>query len=166
MMGVVKTWLLGIVLTAFAAGLARQMAPKGREQTMVRLVGGLLLTLVILRPLGRIDWDAVALPAGNFSGQEQVQQRYEEQLSEFSTIIAEKTAAYIWDKAQALGLTCRVSVLVETGENGIPLPEQVTIHGAYSAELAVWLDEKVGLPADKQIWLEEDEWTTSKKNES
>ena len=32
-----KQWLLGIVLTAFAGGLARQLAPSGREQAMVRL---------------------------------------------------------------------------------------------------------------------------------
>lgn len=45
-----RSWLLGIVLTSLAAGLARQLAPKGREQAMVRLVGGLLLALAILRP--------------------------------------------------------------------------------------------------------------------
>ena len=32
-----KAWLLGIVLTAFASALARQLAPGGREQAMVRL---------------------------------------------------------------------------------------------------------------------------------
>ena len=166
MMGMVKTWLLGIVLAAFAASLARQMAPKGREQTLVRLTGGLLLILAILRPLGNIDWDRSVIPAGGFSAEIQAQRWREEQLSEFSAIIAEKTVAYIWDKAQALGLNCRITVLTEAGDSGIPLPARVTIHGAYHAGLSVWLDEEVGLPADKQIWLEEDEWTTSKKNES
>ena len=40
-----RAWLLGIVLTAFASGLARQLAPQGREQAMVRLAGGLLLLI-------------------------------------------------------------------------------------------------------------------------
>ena len=42
-----REWLLGIVLTAFAGGLARQLAPRGREQAMVRLVSGLLLALAL-----------------------------------------------------------------------------------------------------------------------
>ena len=61
-----RSWLLGIVLTAFASGLARQLAPQGREQAMVRLAGGLLLTLAILRPLAGMDWQGPALEAGSF----------------------------------------------------------------------------------------------------
>ena len=49
------------MLTAFASGLARQLAPQGREQAMVRLAGGLLLTLAILRPLAGMDWQGPAL---------------------------------------------------------------------------------------------------------
>ena len=165
MMSMIKTWLLGIVLAAFAAALACRIAQKGRQQTMVRLTGGLLLILAMLRPLAAVDWSSASLPVGGFSAEAQEQPWYEQQLSEFSAIIAEKTAAYIWDKAQALGVNCRVSVSVEVGESGVPLPVGVTIRGAYHAGLSVWLEEEMGLPADKQIWLEEDEWTTSKKNE-
>ena len=56
-----KSWLLGIVLTSLAAGLARQLAPKGREQAMVRLVGGLLLTLALL--IG-VVWSIVTIFIG------------------------------------------------------------------------------------------------------
>ena len=163
-MTMIKTWLLSIVLTAFASSLARQMAPKGRGQTMVRLAGGMLLLLAVVRPLSGLDLSMVSMPTSNFALQKS--DWVQEQFSEFSSIIAEKTAAYIWDKAQALGLNCRVSVSVEAGESGIPLPVAVTIRSAYHAGLSAWLDMELGLPADKQIWLEEDEWTTTKKNES
>ena len=56
-----KSWLLGIVLTSLAAGLARQLAPKGREQAVVRLVGGLLMALAILRPLAGGAWEGLEL---------------------------------------------------------------------------------------------------------
>jgi len=59
-----RSWLLGIVLTSLAAGLARQLAPKGREQAMVRLVGGLLLALAILRPLAGGRWEGLELEIG------------------------------------------------------------------------------------------------------
>ena len=80
MMEGLRQWLLGIVLTAFAAGLARQLAPDGREQAAVRLVGGLLLVLAILRPLGSWDWKGLSLEAGSFR-QETLRQteKYEEE---------------------------------------------------------------------------------------
>ena len=107
-----KQWLLGIVLTAFAGGLARQLAPSGREQAMVRLVGGLLLTLAILRPLAGLDWEGPALEAGSFQSRtaEQAEIYRKNQQEALAAIIAEKTGAYIWDKANQLGLACQVTV--------------------------------------------------------
>ena len=55
-----RQWLLGVVLTAFAGGLARQLAPKGRERALVGLVCGLLLTLALLEPLAELEWAAAA----------------------------------------------------------------------------------------------------------
>ena len=52
------------------------------------------------------------------------------------------------------------------GEGGIPLPESVTVRGRYSGELARWLEEEVGIPAEKQIWLEEETWQKRKESES
>lgn len=166
-MGPVKQWLLGIVLTAFAVGLARQLAPKGREAAMVRMVGGLLLVLAILRPLSAWGRQSIALPVGSFSSeiQEQTERYRENQIVALDTLIEEKTAAYIWDKASGLGISCRVSVRAEAGESGIPLPVEVTVVGTYSEPLAAWLEEEMGLGAEKQIWLEEGEWIKGKENE-
>lgn len=163
-----RSWLLGIVLTSLAAGLARQLAPKGREQAMVRLVGGLLLALAILRPLAGGNWEGLELETGGLTLQsEALTDAYRKNQQEaLSAIIAEKTEAYIWDKANQLGLVCTVTVTVSPGENGIPLPEGVAIRGTYSGELARWLEEEVGIPAEKQIWLEEEAWQKRKESES
>ena len=94
----IKTWLLGIVLTAFAGELARQLAPGGKEQAFVRFTAGLLLVLAVLRPLASLpqrrleleravpweDWEA---------GEEDYQKDWQEALS---SVIEEKTEAYIW----------------------------------------------------------------------
>lgn len=147
--------MLGVVLTAFAAGLARQLAPKGREQALVRLVGGLLLTLALLRPLADVPWGNLALEAGSFQSQDQAEEYRQAQTEALAVVIAEKTEAYIWDKASDLGLACQVTVTTAPGESGIPLPDTVTIRGAYSADLAACIAEEVGIPAEKQFWLEE-----------
>ena len=161
-----KSWLLGIVLTSLAAGLARQLAPKGREQAMVRLAGGLLLALAILRPLADGSWEGLDLETGSLTLQEEeLADTYRKNQQEtLSAIIAEKTEAYIWDKANRLGLDCAVSVTAAAGESGIPLPDTVTIRGDYSEALAVCIEEEVGIPAEKQFWLEEKAWTET--NES
>lgn len=167
-MGPVRQWLLGVVLTAFAAALARQLAPEGKESAAVRLVGGLLLILALLRPLAGAEWSSAALEAGSFRLQTEEQARAyrEKQIEALSAVIAEKTETYIWDKAYQLGLDVTASVTVAAGESGIPLPDTVTILGPYSPALAACIEEEVGLPAEKQIWLEETTWTEKKESES
>lgn len=158
-----KAWLLGIVLTALAGSLARQIAPKGKEQAAVRLVSGLLLALAILRPLAGTDWAGLELPAPPQGQAEEAAALYRKnQQQEFAAIIAAKTEAYICDKANQLGLDCTAAVTVAAGESGIPLPEAASIHGPYNAALAACIEEEVGIPAEKQIWLEEEAWQETK----
>lgn len=166
-MGPLRRWLLGVVLTAFAAGLAEKLSPAGRERAVVRLVGGLLLICAILRPLTGVRWEGVALETGNFSRQaaEQAAAYEKDQLDTLSAIIVEKTETYIWDKAYELGLDCAVSVKAAVGETGIPLPDSVTIAGPYNADLAACIEEEVGIPAEKQIWMEESAWSGMREKE-
>ena len=154
-----RQWLLGIVFTAFAAGLARQLAPEGREQAAVRLAGGLLMLLAVLGPLAGGDWGDLALPAGAFQASEVAEDYEAQRTAALGAVIAEKTAAYIWDKADALGVACTVEVMVAPGESGIPLPDTVILTGPYSETLAALIQEEVGIPADKQIWREESVWS-------
>lgn len=155
----VRQWLLGVVLASFAGGVALQLAPKGREQGLVRLVCGLLLTVALLGPLARPEW---AEPEWTFDldSPEQTAERYRKDRQDaLSAVIAEKTEAYILDKADRLGLQCTVRVAVAAGENDIPLPDTVTITGSRSEALAACIEEEVGIPPEKQIWLEERTWT-------
>lgn len=156
-MAAVKSWLLGVILTALAAGLARQLAPQGREQAVVRLAGGLLLVLALLRPIAALQGaELPALEAGSFSArtEEQARAYRQEQTDTLSAIIAERLEAYIWDKGCELGLELTVTVTCADGEDGVPLPDTVTVAGPYSEALSAWLTEEVGIPAEKQIWLE------------
>jgi stage III sporulation protein AF len=151
-MTALKKWLLGVVLTALAAGLARQLAPKGRDQGVVRLVGGLLLTLALLRPLTSLSWSGVAVETFGAELETRTEELKNEQVEALSQVIEQRTAAYIWDKASQLGLDCQVTVTAQVGESGIPLPASVTVTGAYSQALAEWIEEEVGIPTLQQTW--------------
>ena len=154
-----RQWLLGVVLTAFAGGLARQLAPKGRERALVGLVCGLLLTLALLEPLAELEWAAAARDWPGPAQAALAESYRQEGQAALSAVIAEKTEAYILDKADRLGLRCAVEVAVSAGESGIPLPDAVTIRGGHSAALAPCIEEGGGVPPEKQIWLEEETWT-------
>ena len=164
MMENLRQWLLGIVLVSFAVGTVIQLVPKGKEQGAVRLVGGLLMALALLRPLGSISWELPSVAAGIFgdSLRTQTEEHREMQQKELCAIIAERLETYIWDKATELGLDCAVTVGVRVTESGIPLPDTVMFDIPRHPALAVWLEEVVGLPAEKQIWQEGSAWTTEK----
>ena len=68
--------------------------------------------------------------------------------------IAERTAAYISDKADALGLKVAVRVEATTGPDGVSLPEKVELTGPYSRELADFMTRELGIPAERQVWHE------------
>ena len=154
-------WLTGVVLTAFAGSLARSPAPKGRGEAAVRLASGLLLALAVLQPLGSLAGASADLGLADLTrdAQEQAERWRGENQAALSAIIEERCASYIWDKADRLGLACRVSVRCAPGEGGVPLPDTVTVAGPYSEALSAWIQEEVGIPAEKQIWLEEDTWS-------
>lgn len=159
-----RSWLLGIVLTSLAGGLARQLAPQGKEQAMVRLAGGLLLTLAILRPLAGQEWTGAPLALENLEWQMEAEAYRKNQREELSAIIEEKAEAYIWDKANRLGLACTVEVTAAA--KGTPLPAAAVIRGPYSEALERCIEEEVGIPAEKLIWLEDEQWQTRKESES
>ncbi len=166
MMDALRSWLLGVVFTAFATGLAVELIPKGRERALVKMICGMLMALAMLRPLGAVQWEKDTIPAGNFTRRTQQQAEYyrTEQEKTLSAIIAERTETYIWDKAREMGLECTVRVIVSVGESSVPLPETVELDAVYDPALAVWIEEVVGIPAEKQIWLEEYEWGRKTEN--
>lgn len=156
-----KNWLLGVILTAFASAMARQMTPKGKEQAVVRWVSGLLMILALLRPLVHVSWEGIPLAVGSIQSQtDDVAEEYRQtQKDQLSGIIAEQTEAYICNKAQALGFFVEAQVTVAVGDNTLPLPDRAVLTGPYKEELATWIAEEVGIPAERQIWLEESTWT-------
>lgn len=129
----VRSWLLSIVCAAVIAALANTLCPEGPPKKLTRLSGGLLLLLVVLAPVRRLEGEDMAAAMAKYQlwpeGAVQAMAQEDQELRK--AIIARQTAAYISDKAAALGIwepqvwvSCRL-----TGD-GFPAPASVTVRGS------------------------------------
>ena len=76
--------------------------------------------------------------------------------AEFAALIADKTAAYIASKGDALGLDCTPQVETQPRE-GVPYPSAVTLDIPEDAALAAWISEELAIDRAHQYWREADE---------
>jgi len=162
MMAAVRTWLMGVVLTAFAVSLARQLTPGQREKRLVAFAGGLLLLLALFRPLACLDMSETAIPA--FGSQEATEELRRQQTQALAAIIAERTGAYISDKSRELGGAVDARVETAAGESGIPLPWAVELWGEFDPRLRDWIARELAIPFHRQNWLEGEKWTENRES--
>ena len=96
-----KEWLMGVVAAALAVALAQALTPEGTVKKVGRLVGGLVLLLAVVGPLGRLDPEDLAVTAAAYAPLEaEAGERSGEEV--MKTLIARKAGAYIEDKGTAL----------------------------------------------------------------
>ena len=156
MMEHVRQWLSSIVVVSLLLSVAQTLVPEGSIRRMASFVGGLILLAALLRPLLGADQERLRL---DLNGYEQALQEAQEELAasgetELAERIEERTAAYISDKADALGLEVVIRVEASAGPDGISLPEKVELTGPYSRELADFMTRELGIPAERQVWHE------------
>ena len=151
-----RQWLLGIVACALLVSFAEQLTPSGALRKLVRFTGGLLLMLCILQPVTQVDLTDITFDPGAYEEavaavRLELSDEYETALSDG---IAERTGAYIEDKAAQLGLTVRAVVETETVSD-TPIPVAVTLYGEENAALADYIATQLGIAKEKQVWKEE-----------
>lgn len=158
MIGAVRSWLTSIAAVTLLLTVVQTLVPEGTLRRITGFTGGLLLLAALLQPALRTDLGRLRL---DFSDYEEAIETRAAELDaagkeELAAIIAGRTAAYISDKADALGLG-RVEARVETepGAGGeTPLPVSAVLTGPYSQALADWIAAELGIPAERQVWHE------------
>lgn len=150
----VRGYIFRVVVAAIITGVVSSLSQNSRFRPVLRLVCGMFLSLVVLRPLSggipelTLNWtenttlEAAALAqAGGHAAQ-----------SAMEDIITEELEAYILDKAADLN----TSVEVEVQLNDDLLPMSVQVKGAVTAsakrELEKLLEEELGIPKENQAW--------------
>ncbi|MBR3978890.1 MAG: hypothetical protein IKJ94_04625 [Oscillospiraceae bacterium] len=156
-MELVRQYLMSLVAASIIVGIVTSVVRmKGGNNSVIRLVCGIFLALVMLRPVLKLEIrdymrfykdvsldSSYAVDAGKNIARD-----------EMHKIIKENLEAYILDKASALQLDVDVNVYLT--EDLPPAPDSVTIQGAVSPYnkqvLQSFLAEEIGIPKEQQIW--------------
>lgn len=156
MIGALREWLTSIVVVTLLLSVAQALVPEGSIRRVASFTGGLILLLAMLRPVLGADLERLRLDLDGYGqelrkAQEELAASYDTGLAER---IAQRTAAYISDKADALGLEVEVRIETAPGEDGVSLPVKAEVTGPYSQELADFMARELGIPAERQVWHE------------
>jgi Stage III sporulation protein AF (Spore_III_AF). len=153
-MAAVRTWLTGVVAASLLISAAESLIPPGTLRKIASLTGGLILLLVLVRPLAHLDAGEYKLNLDAYSNavEDRRQELEKADRSELEKLIAEKSEAYISDRAAALGISCTAEVTTKTGTDGMPYPAGAELSCAYSPELAALMEQELGIPRERQAY--------------
>lgn len=153
MVEILRGWLMGLVAAALILTVLRALMPKGSIRPVARVTAGLVLLLVLLRPLAGLGGGSLRVRYDEL--EREITARIEDYQTlhenELESIIADSTAAYISEQAAHLGLTCRAEVRCEV-RDGTPQPASAAMDIPYDAQLAAAIADDLGIPAEKQSW--------------
>ena len=156
MMDTLRSFVSAFVAVTLLLSLVQAMIPEGGIRRIASFTGGLILLAVLLRPLLDLDMLRLRLEWEDLreSMWEQQANLEEETCSALAECIAEKTAAYISDKAAEMGLGAVPRVGTISREDGVILPYRVELSIPYSSALASVIERELGIPAERQVWDE------------
>jgi stage III sporulation protein AF len=157
-MELVRTWIVSVVTVSMLLNLVRLLTPKGSVQKIASFTGGLILLLALLQPLAKAELSKLVTDVGTYSEAVELRQKelVGEKENQLRQRIEERTAAYISDKAKTLGTEVSAEVKTAPSPEGIPVPVEAEIAGAYTRELAEYIEQDLGIPAERQVWCEDE----------
>jgi stage III sporulation protein AF len=161
MTGSVGQWVLALVAVALVVALLDALTPEGSARRVMRLAGGLLLLVIMLRPLNALvglDFSALVEEfAQQDNGQETDLEDTNRALLESLTV--QSTQAYIQRQGALLGVECRATVTCQWQED-LPVPWEVELMGHWTEEsqtsLSARIAEDLGISAEHQSYKEGD----------
>jgi stage III sporulation protein AF len=157
----VREWIIGITTVSVLLSAAKALIPKGSIKQVGEFACGLLLFLAISAAVLKLDAGEMSLALTELrlaeSGSTQLMEI--ENINLVKEIIAEKTAAYISDKATELGMDCTVEVTYQYSDDGMAYPESVRIKGAWDhtqqQALSDFIESNLAVSKDNQTYERE-----------
>ena len=149
-----RQYAISVVSVAILCSVLTRIAPQNSEKNLMRLISGLILTIVVIRPVSRIQLPSmqeISIPkdaAANIAVEEG-KELAEESMND---IIKRTCEAYILNKATALGADVHVSVSVNSQH--IPFAARITgdVTSEIRKQLAQTLETDLGITKENQLW--------------
>ena len=150
-------YILSVTAAAVIVSIGASLfSEKSAAGTIVRMVGGLFLTFIMLSPVTDWNFESVSAFAHAYAAVGEEAAGKGRELAEEKTreIITDKTCAYILDKAETLRAQLTVQVILSDEE--LPVPERIYLTGQASpyarSMLQRLIEEELGVPKERQIW--------------
>lgn len=149
-----RQYAVSVVAAAIICSILTRLASQDTAKGLIRLLCGLVLTIVVIRPIVRMEFPAVkeiTLPPLP-DAENAVEEGTELAKESMDGIIKSTCEAYILNKANELGANIQVSVSV----NAQHIPFAVKITGEVTSDvrkqLERTLEEDLGITKEHQSW--------------
>lgn len=155
-----REWLLTLSGAAAVCMLALTLCPEGRVRRVLRLICGAVMAITLLSPLREFDMDAYGASLARYRDEAAAAVAVAGETGDRlnRTIIERECAAYILDKADALGMTGASASVLAVWNEGCWRPDQAEITAAATdaqrASLTAEIEAELGIPATRQYWKE------------
>ena len=157
-MEALRQYILSITVAAMACGLVLSIVPGGQFRGILKLICGVFLTLMVMKPLTILDPERIfSRFSGQWEAQGEAAAAFGEEVARdaMALYIKREAEAYILDKAGSLGIDVQADVTVSSED--IPLPERVTICGNIPdptrLDLERIIQENLGIAKEDQHWI-------------
>lgn len=152
-----QTYIMSVIAAAVLCAVSLGLAGRsGAGASVLRLVCGVIMAAVILKPLGTVPLPDLSVYFEDLEAQAQaaVSLGTEKTYEELSASIRQQTRTYIQNKAIELGAELEITVELDDGQ--VPVPVSVTLSGTISptakAALSELLCDELGIGKEDQIW--------------
>ena len=156
MIEAVREWIQSIVMVAMLLSVGQAMIPEGQIRKIFSFTGGLVLIVVLMQPVLGLEVGVLMEPLEEYEQQVSAQTEEIEKTvrAEQEAIIEQKLEAYISDKTDTLEEGGTVRIRSETAEDGTVILSAELV-GQPSESLAEYLEQELGIPRERQVWIHE-----------
>lgn len=159
MIGLFRSWILGLTGASIIAALLISISPAGRPRKITTFASAFMLVVALVKPILSFDLGAFQTSALKYGvmAEDYSALLQEENYRLMRVIIEERSSAYISDKAKNIGIEdITVTVLTQKGDDGYPYPQEVSIEArctqAQKTALTDYIESEFGVPKSKQHW--------------
>ena len=151
-------WLRPLIAGALLVSLLLAFAPEGRARAALKFAAGVLMTVLLLRPLTGPEPETLydRLTSGLTEAAALEETAVKQAEAVYDSFICRETEEYIWSAARELGIdTLGVRVVTDAEATGT-VPREIFLRGCVSetqrCELSRLLETELGIGPEHQYW--------------